>query len=185
MAAAYATLAASGVRHEPFFVQRVVDSAGKVLLDRGAGTKGEQKVSKPIADTVTQAMVPIAAYSRGHALSGGRSSAAKTGTTELSGNDNKDAWMVGFTPSLSTAVWIGTERGTAIRSANGADLYGSGFPADIWKLTMDGALTGRPNEKLPVNSAAMTQTQTGPGPAPSGGDIIIPPSGPPRPIIPG
>ncbi len=57
-------------------------------------------------------MQPIAGWSKGHNLAGGRASAAKTGTNQLGDTgDNRDAWMVGYTPSLSTAVWVGTSEG--------------------------------------------------------------------------
>ncbi|MEU3009322.1 transglycosylase domain-containing protein [Nocardia asteroides] len=149
MASAYATLAASGMYHAPHFVQRVVTADGQVLLDRGEPA-GEQRVSAAVADNVTAAMKPIAAYSRNHNLAGGRESAAKTGTHQLgdTGN-NRDAWMVGYTPSLSTAVWVGTEQGDPLRNYGGGSIYGSGLPSDIWKATMDGALSGTPNESFP------------------------------------
>src|SRR4051812_9426048 len=96
-------------------------------------------------------MQPIAAYSRGHALAGGRPSAAKTGTNQLGDTDaNRDAWMVGFTPSLSTAVWVGTTDGTQpLENKSGSPVYGSGLPSDIWKDTMDGALEGTDKESFP------------------------------------
>ncbi|WP_420107356.1 transglycosylase domain-containing protein [Nocardia asteroides] len=149
MASAYATLAASGMYHAPHFVQRVVTADGQVLLDRGEPA-GEQRVSAAVADNATAAMKPIAAYSRNHNLAGGRESAAKTGTHQLgdTGN-NRDAWMVGYTPSLSTAVWVGTEQGEPLRNYGGGSIYGSGLPSDIWKATMDGALAGTPNESFP------------------------------------
>ncbi len=149
MASAYATLAASGVYHAPHFVQRVVTADGQVLLDRGEPA-GEQRVSAAVADNVTAAMKPIAAYSRNHNLAGGRESASKTGTHQLgdTGN-NRDAWMVGYTPSLSTAVWVGTEQGDPLRNYGGGSIYGSGLPSDIWKDTMDGALSGTSNESFP------------------------------------
>ncbi|MFI8971585.1 transglycosylase domain-containing protein [Nocardia asteroides] len=149
MASAYATLAASGMYHAPHFVQRVVTADGQVLLDRGEPA-GEQRVSAAVADNVTAAMKPIAAYSRNHNLAGGRESAAKTGTHQLgdTGN-NRDAWMVGYTPSLSTAVWVGTEQGDPLRNYGGGSIYGSGLPSDIWKATMDGALSGTSNESFP------------------------------------
>lgn len=148
MASAYGTLAASGKYHPPYFVQKVVDADGRVLLDR-APNDGEQRIDPPIADAVTQAMVPIAAYSRNHGLAGGRVSAAKTGTAQLGDTgENKDAWMVGFTPSLSTAVWVGTAEGKAIETSWGGAIYGSGLPSDIWKETMDGALAGTPIEQF-------------------------------------
>ena len=130
-------------------MQKVVTADGRVLLDRGtpAGTK---QFEPAIAENVTAAMEPIAAASRSHGLAGGRPSAAKTGTAQLGDTgDNRDAWMVGYTPSLSTAVWVGTADGGSIKNANGQIVYGSGLPADIWKQTMDDALDGTPEESFP------------------------------------
>jgi membrane peptidoglycan carboxypeptidase len=152
MASAYATLAASGVYHKPHFVQKVVNADGEVLFDAAQqDNSGEQKIDKAVADNVTSAMQPIAGYSRGHNLSGGRVSAAKTGTNQLGDTDaNRDAWMVGYTPSLATAVWVGTTEGTKpLVTSSGGAVYGSGIPSDIWKATMDGALKGTDNETFP------------------------------------
>jgi membrane peptidoglycan carboxypeptidase len=152
MASAYATLAASGVYHKPHFVQKVVNADGEVLFDASQrDNAGEQKIDKAVADNVTAAMQPIAGWSRGHNLAGGRASAAKTGTNQLGDTDaNRDAWMVGYTPSLATAVWVGTTEGTKpLVNASGGPVYGSGIPSDIWKATMDGALKGTDNETFP------------------------------------
>jgi membrane peptidoglycan carboxypeptidase len=152
MASAYATLAASGIYHKPHFVQKVVNADGEVLFDASQqDNSGEQKIDKAVADNVTAAMQPIAGWSRGHNLAGGRASAAKTGTNQLGDTDaNRDAWMVGYTPSLSTAVWVGTTEGTKpLVTASGGAVYGSGIPSDIWKATMDGALKGTDNETFP------------------------------------
>jgi membrane peptidoglycan carboxypeptidase len=176
MASAYATLAASGVYHRPHFVQKVVNSEGRVLFDAtNSDNSGEQRVDKGVADNVTSAMQPIAAYSRGHALAGGRPSAAKTGTTQLGDTDaNKDAWMVGYTPSLSTAVWVGTVADNApLVNKYGSPVYGSGLPSDIWKSTMDGALRGTSSESFPK-------------PTPIGGQAgapAAPPEAPPPPQV--
>ncbi|MFI5778278.1 transglycosylase domain-containing protein [Nocardia sp. NPDC051570] len=170
MASAYATIADSGVYHQPYFVQRVVTGDGRVLLDRGVPDQrpSEQRIPRGIADTTARAMLPIAAYSNGHALAG-RPSAAKTGTTQLgeTGAD-KDAWMIGFTPALSTAVWIGTEQPQPIHTARGAAIYGSGLPADIWKRTMDGALAGTPVEQFPDSGQQQQQESGGVGVGPFG-----------------
>jgi membrane peptidoglycan carboxypeptidase len=152
MASAYATLAASGVYHKPHFVQKVVNADGEVLFDASQqDNTGEQKIDKAVADNVTAAMQPIAGWSRGHNLAGGRPSAAKTGTNQLGDTGaNRDAWMVGYTPSLSTAVWVGTTEGTKpLVNKSGGSVYGSGLPSDIWKATMDGALQGTDNETFP------------------------------------
>ncbi|WP_433196783.1 transglycosylase domain-containing protein [Nocardia sp. CA-107356] len=184
MASAYATIANSGVYHQPYFVQRVVAGDGRVLLDRGAPDQqvgkqpppGQQRIPRGIADNTAGAMLPIAAYSNGHSLSGGRPSAAKTGTTQLGNSEqNKDAWMIGFTPSLATAVWVGTEQSEPIHTARGADIYGSGLPSDIWKQVMDGALDGTPTEQLPAPAPLGSQPNAD---KPSGGsyDILNPSS---------
>jgi membrane peptidoglycan carboxypeptidase len=152
MASAYATIAASGVYHRPHFVQKVVNAEGQVLFDAATeDNSGEQRIDKAVADNVISAMQPIAAYSNGHALAGGRPSGAKTGTNQLGDTGaNRDAWMVGFTPSLSTAVWVGTTDGTQpLETSGGSAVYGSGLPSDIWKDTMDGALEDTDNESFP------------------------------------
>lgn len=153
MASAYATLADSGIYHPPHFVEKVVSSDGRVLFDaKTSEDTGEQRIPKAVADNVTAAMVPIPGWSRGHTLAGGRPAAAKTGTTQLGDTGaNKDGWMVGYTPSLSTAVWVGTTDGhDPLVNQWGGAVYGAGIPADIWKATMDGALQGTPNESFPT-----------------------------------
>jgi membrane peptidoglycan carboxypeptidase len=180
MASAYATLAASGVYHAPHFVQKVVNSQGQVLFDASQQDNGgEQRIDKAVADNVTSAMQPIAGYSRGHALASGRASAAKTGTVQLGDTDaNRDAWMVGYTPSLSTAVWVGTTEGTKpLENKWGSPVYGSGLPSDIWKATMDGALQGTDKESFPKPSAigGYAGAPQAPPPAPKP-TITTPPS---------
>ncbi len=182
MASAYATLAASGIYHRPHFVQKVVNAEGQVLFDASTrDTGGEQRIPKAVADNVTAAMEPIAGYSRGHNLAGGRQSAAKTGTTQLGDTtSNKDAWMVGYTPSLATAAWVGTVQGNQpLVTASGGAVYGSGLPSDIWKATMDGALKGSTNETFPKPTeiggyAGPPAAPPPPPPAPS--ETVIQPS---------
>jgi membrane peptidoglycan carboxypeptidase len=181
MASAYATLAASGVYHRPHLVQKVVNAEGQVLFDAGsADNSGEHRIDKGVADNVTAAMQPIAGYSRGHNLAGGRASAAKTGTVQLGDtNANKDAWMVGSTPSLSTAVWVGTvQDNVPLVTSSGAEVYGSGLPSDIWKSTMDGALKGTSNETFPkpteIGGYAGVPAAPPPPPAPPSETVIQP-----------
>ena len=109
----------------------------------------EQRIDKAVADNVIAAMQPIAGYS-GRGLAGGRPSAAKTGTNQLGDTGaNRDAWMVGYTPSLSTAVWVGTTDGTKpLINESGGSVYGSGLPGQIWKSTMDEALERVTGEQL-------------------------------------
>ncbi|WP_232716845.1 transglycosylase domain-containing protein [Gordonia metallireducens] len=158
MASAYATLAASGVYHEPYFVQKVTDSEGQVLFERK--NEGKRVFPAKVADTVTAALEPIPAYSNGNSLYdpslGSRPAAAKTGTVQLGDTGkNKDAWMVGYTPQLSTAVWVGTNDGTALTNYSGASIYGSGLPSQIWKAAMNSALEGKEIKKFPEPEEAI------------------------------
>jgi membrane peptidoglycan carboxypeptidase len=190
MASAYATLAASGVYRAPHFVQKVVNSEGQVLFDASTQDSGDsQRIDKGVADNAISAMQPIAAYSNGHNLAGGRPSAAKTGTTQLGDTGaNKDAWMVGVTPSLATAVWVGSTQGNKpLVNKWGSPVWGSTLPSDIWKSTMDGALQGTSNESFPKPTAiggyagvpaAPPPPSTPPSEAPTGppGGTVIQPS---------
>ncbi|MFT4127106.1 MAG: transglycosylase domain-containing protein [Gordonia sp. (in: high G+C Gram-positive bacteria)] len=157
MASAYATLAASGIYRIPHFVQKVETATGEVIYNRQPDP-GRRVFPAKVADNVTAALEPIAAYSNGNSLYddslGARPSAAKTGTAQLGDTgQNKDAWMVGYTPQLSTAVWLGTDRGTALTNYGGASVYGSGLPAQIWKRAMDNALKGQPILDFPEPAA--------------------------------
>ena len=153
MASAYATLADSGIYHRPHFVEKVVNAQGEVLFDAAAEENaGERRIEAAVADNVTAAMQPIPGWSNGHTLAGGRPSAGKTGTHQLGDTGaNRDAWFVGYTPQLSTAVWVGTVQGDVpLVNSWGGPVYGAGLPADIWKATMDGALQGTDFESFPT-----------------------------------
>ncbi|MBW0137608.1 penicillin-binding protein [Pseudonocardia abyssalis] len=148
MASAYATLAANGVYHEPFLVSRVTAADGRVLYER-AESAGEQRIDPGIARNVTESMLAVAESSR-IGLSGGREVAGKTGTQQHPTLDrqNKDAWMVGYTPSLATAVWLGTDGSKPIQTAGGSPIYGRMIPGSIWQSYMNAALRGTPNEEF-------------------------------------
>ncbi|MBB1035638.1 penicillin-binding protein, partial [Dietzia sp. CQ4] len=149
MATGLATFAAEGVHRPTHFIEKVETADGEVLLDNSA-PEGERVVDADVANNLTSAMEPIAAYSNGNSLAGGRPSAAKSGTTQLGDTGyNKDAWFVGYTPSIATAVWVGTDDNQPLLNAWGGTMYGSGLPADIWKSAMDGALSGTDWESFP------------------------------------
>ncbi|MGV0448183.1 transglycosylase domain-containing protein, partial [Corynebacterium sanguinis] len=143
MATAMATLANRGSHHPTYFVERVVDAQGDVLFEMD-NSYVERGVAQQVADNVNEALQTVVGYSNA-TLAGGRPAAAKTGTAQLgdTGN-NKDAWMVGATPQLATAVWVGTADNTsAIFNEWGGNMYGSNTPAKIWKDVMDSALQNR------------------------------------------
>ena len=81
--------------------------------------------------------------------------AGKTGTVQhptLNGQ-NKDAWMVGYTPSVSTAVWVGTDQSDPIKTAAGRPVFGRMLPGSIWQTFMNGALRGTRRAVLPLRPA--------------------------------
>lgn len=158
MASALATLSNKGKYFRPHFVQKVENADGDVLLDN-TNMEGDQVIKEEVAEGVITAMQPIAAYSNGKTLAGGRPSAAKTGTVEVAEtSDNKDAWMIGSTPQLSTAVWLGTADGQPIYNEWGGVMYGSATPATIWKNTMDNALQNEPIESFDTSGYATRGT---------------------------
>jgi membrane peptidoglycan carboxypeptidase len=154
----FATFAAGGKERDPFFVRKVVDTSGKVLLDRKTAGEAQQAVSEDVAHDVTYALTGVAAYSR-RSLDGGRPVAAKTGTQGLDDINNSDAWIVGYTPSIATSVWMGTDKRLPIINSDGGIIYGSGLPGEIWQQFMNNVLAGTPNEPLP--DSALIKGDTG------------------------
>jgi penicillin-binding protein 1A len=102
MASAYATLAADGMYHKPYFIERVLDRHDKVLF-RGA-TKGDQKVAPQIARAAVSILRGVVTNGTGTRANPGKwPTFGKTGTTQ----EYTDAWFVGSTRQLAAAVWMG------------------------------------------------------------------------------
>ncbi len=143
-AVGYATFANKGVPVEPFMV-REVRRGGEVLF-RTEVEAGPAAFSEDVAADATYAMQQVVERGTGRAaqLDGGRDAAGKTGTS----SDNKDAWFVGFTPQLSTAVWLGYADPRTI-TVDGVEVTGGGLSSRIWKSHMDQALSGQPEVDLP------------------------------------
>lgn len=151
MASAMATIANVGIWHRPHFVEKVETLSGEILYE-AEESEGERRASEKVMTNLLDAMAPIAAYSNYNNLAGGRPSAAKTGTTQLGDTGyNKDAWMVGATPQLATAVWVGTVENTPLFNEWGGNMYGSLAPSVIWKNTMDTALEDEDIEEFPTS----------------------------------
>ena len=138
-ATGYATFAAKGMRARPYFVQRVTDSRGNELYKAKADTG--KAFSEGVAADVTYAMQQVVKGGTGtNAQLDGRPTAGKTGTTQK----NQNAWFTGFTPQLSTSVWIGMSGGGTIKGVTGVSgsVYGGTAPAKIFKAYMTTALEG-------------------------------------------
>jgi len=138
MAAAYATIANEGVYHAPTFVEKVTLRDGKVLFEGPA--KGKRAFSVQTARVAEQVMRGVVEKGTGAAARlPGRQVAGKTGTSQ----EWQNAWFVGFTPQLSTAVWMGAPKGNvSMKGVGGRNVTGGSFPAQIWGGYMREALEG-------------------------------------------
>ncbi|MGH3897866.1 MAG: transglycosylase domain-containing protein [Pseudonocardiaceae bacterium] len=154
MASAYATFAADGMRHDPFFVREYVTARGEVDYShidepRQAFDPTNLERNSRLARNLTATLTDVARSSQ-IPLEGGRQVAAKTGTHQRGDTGtNSAAWTVGYTPSISTAVWLGDPANSSIKNANGSDIFGRGLPGAIWKRFMNSYLTGTPMEIFP------------------------------------
>ncbi|HVL50988.1 MAG TPA: transglycosylase domain-containing protein, partial [Actinomycetota bacterium] len=105
LASAYATLAAGGVYREPKLVSRVQDADGSVLEE--GPSEPQQVISAEVAETVTRILSRAITSGTGTRANFGRPAAGKTGTAQ----DYSNAWFSGYTPGLSTAIWVGHRNG--------------------------------------------------------------------------
>lgn len=138
LASGYATLAAGGVYAEPMAIRRVVLADGTVDTESGWGKpKRRRAISEGAAAVITRILEQNVQYGTGTRAAFGRPAAGKTGTNE----EHKDAWFAGYTPDLSTVVWIGYTAGEIpMQSVHGIAVTGGSFPAEIWRRFMEGAL---------------------------------------------
>jgi membrane peptidoglycan carboxypeptidase len=86
-----------------------------------------------------------------------RIAAGKTGTTENYG----DAWFVGYTPQLATAVWVGYPNKLVpmLTQYHGDPVAGGTFPAEIWRAFTTLALTGTQPESFPSYSLSYASSK--------------------------
>jgi membrane peptidoglycan carboxypeptidase len=143
-AVAYAAFANGGRKVTPYFIDVV--RQGDEEIYRTEATLAPA-FSEDVAADVTSALQTVVQNGTGTRarLSGGRPAAGKTGTT----SDNFDVWFAGYTPQLSTAVWVGTGRNETLRLEGVREATGGVVAAGIWKSYTDGASEGMPVERFP------------------------------------
>jgi penicillin-binding protein 1A len=139
MASAYSVFAARGMRAEPTPVLKVTDRDGNVIIDNTKPTT-TRVLKEDVADNVTDILQGV--LESGTAAGRGieRPAAGKTGTTQ----NNNDAWFIGYTPTLATAVWMGYENKTSATRKTLGNITGGSFPARIWQTFMREALEDVP-----------------------------------------
>ncbi len=176
LASGYATLAGRGVYSKPMAIRKVVLPGGRVDTEAGWGVPQRKRVlTEGEAYVVTKILEENVQYGTGTAAAFGRPAAGKTGTTD----DHADAWFAGYTPDLTTVVWVGYSQGEIpMENVHGIAVFGGSFPAEIWHLFMEQALVSSPPRDWVVPDELPTWTPWHRGPYSLSYDPYVPPAAP-------
>lgn len=134
MAAAYGVLATNGMYCKPIALLKIVDREGKVLYE-AKKSEAKRVIDAEAAYLTTNMMQDVFVSGTASGMGIGRQAAGKTGTSDT----YIDAWFVGYTPNLSTAVWVGDDNNKPMNY-----MYGSVAPLSIWHDFMVNALASAP-----------------------------------------
>ena len=141
MTSAYGTFANDGLRNPYTGILKVEDSDGKILEEFTSSPK--EALPKNTALTISDILSDNVARTPTFGASSvlfipGRDVAVKTGTT----NSNKDAWILGYTPSIVVGVWAGNNDNKPMKKG------GAAMAGPIWNEFISEALKSLPNEKF-------------------------------------
>ena len=134
LATGYQVFQNAGVATAPYLVEQITDSGDRVLFAH-AVAQGAQVLDPLAASRMVRMLEGVINSGTATAANIGRPAAGKTGTSQ----NWRDAWFVGFTPDLLTAVWVGNDNGRPMNKVTGGEL-----PARIWKRFMSGAEADTP-----------------------------------------
>ena len=153
MASAYAIFANGGYRVKPYYIQKVLDGRGTVVMEAKpdvVGRNAERVIDARNAFVMGSLMRDVVKYgTAAKAMSLGRQDlAGKTGTT----NDHVDAWFTGYQPTLVAVAWIGFDNPKDM--GNGETGAQAALP--IWMAYMGKILKGVPETKFPVPQGIVT-----------------------------
>jgi penicillin-binding protein 1A len=156
---AFSVFPNDGVRIMPRYITKVADYEGRVLEEDFPDVK--DVISARTARIMTFMLREVVLHGTGIAAASMKYAlAGKTGTT----NDFTDAWFVGFSPSMTTGVWIGFDE----KKSLGAKETGARAALPIWMDFMKVALAGKtagefqPMPDLPPNPVHVDTADTAP-----------------------
>lgn len=113
MASAYTAFANDGELSETHFIRKIVDASGAVVVDNTENSK-TRIMTKKTAKEMTSMMLGV--YNNGtgkYAKPDGYQVAGKSGSTEVPasyGFGTKDQWLIGYTPDIVVATWMGYDK---------------------------------------------------------------------------
>ena len=164
MANSYATFASGGIHCEPIAITSVSRDGVELPVPQANCRQVLETSTVTAVNYALQQVISPNGGAKGNALAG-HTAAGKTGTTQ----SNSNVWFVGYTPALSTAMWMGHPddpkvllRDVWIAGKKYPIVWGSTIAAPTWKRYMDQALAGSPD----IGFAAPSQAQIGTPPAP-------------------
>ena len=149
LASSYATLAADGTYCPPNPIESITTASGKKMKIKKPACK--QVIEPDVARGVTQLLLgPLepGGTAAGNDLDGGRQAAGKTGTTD----NHKQSWFAGYTPQLSTAIWVGSPireydmDGITLGGRYYGQVFGGTIAAPIWSEIMNEASKDMPKK---------------------------------------
>jgi penicillin-binding protein 1A len=147
LALCYSVFASGGLKVKPIAIKYIIDSKGRVLESNEP--EAEEVISPQTAFLITSMLEDVVKYGTGwRAKALGRPVAGKTGTT----NDYRDAWFVGYTPDLVSAVWVGFDDMRTL----GPHETGARAASPIWVSFMKNVLNGEPREFTPPDNGIIT-----------------------------
>lgn len=141
LVSAYGVFANEGIRSPWGMIQKIETNDGTVLEERRIAQERvlDAQTARLVTDVLSDNNARSPAFGVNNSLViPGREVAAKTGTTQ----ENRDAWVVGYTPSIAVAVWTGNNRNQSMTAA-GAGISASG---PLWNAFMVAALKDAPAE---------------------------------------
>lgn len=141
MTSAYSVFANSGVRNPYTGILRIENSRGNILEEFKENPREvlPKTTALLISDILSDEEARIPTFgARSQLYVAGRQVAAKTGTT----NDNKDAWIIGYTPSITVGVWAGNNDNVPMKKG------GAAVAGPIWNKFISEALQIVPNESF-------------------------------------
>jgi len=141
MTSAYSVFANDGLRNPYTGILKIEDGSGKILEEFKTATQEvlPKNTALTISDILSDEKIRIPTFGARSALFiPNKDVAVKTGTT----NSNKDAWIIGYNPTIAVGVWAGNNDNTPMKKG------GAAVAGPIWNKFITEALKTLPDEKF-------------------------------------